>query len=704
MQIYTVVNFEDENTRKLKSGELVKKFEYSEDEVADFVKQTVLWELVKHVEEDHDHDGYGEMSSSEDKIGVIEPENMLLNGSEVVGCVVDNFALLFDGSGEKINFSPYSYNITRMHSVYESGYYMLRKAEGYGTDWNWDEPTSTITVLRTFNAVPLVYSKCATKLILEEGTDIENVKAIRLLKKITQAEIRCDISKITDNMFYGCELLETIDLPDTIQTVEEYAFSGCKNLKEISLPNVIEIKKCAFQYCSNLKFIEGCEKLTVLGSFSFSNCDNLERFYIGPDLEEFHPSSFGNCDSLQYFVVSDKNKNYCSESGVLYNKEKTNLVIFPRASKICEYILPLSVCTLNEKAFECCSNLKKVLLHEKIKKIPSYCFHYCTSLEFVELPDSISEIEEYAFRNCSSLKELSIPSNVKLGRGIFAECKNIEKIELPYDMISIPDNMFKCCKSLKIIEFPDALVEIGTEAFAECCSLETIDIPISVQHVGKEAFYFCSKLSNVTVRNINCELGARSFMGCGSDLIFKYPVGATFIKSIVFGKNTRFDVIDGKRIDCFNGESYEGNFDDSLTGYGMYRFKKGGYYIGDFVEGRFEGKGLRKYGSDCFEGMEVSKYKSGTWYEGEFKNDKFEGKGKVIYTNGETLVGEFREGKTWNAKGIERCKNGTDLSGEWIDGKFTGSGKEYYSDGSWWKGTWKNGKKDVMDCCYPSEK
>ena len=50
--------------------------------------------------------------------------------------------------------------------------------------------------------------------------------------------------------------INNIELPNTIEIIEEAAFMGCRNLKKINFPqNLKGIGRSAFIYCSNLSSV-----------------------------------------------------------------------------------------------------------------------------------------------------------------------------------------------------------------------------------------------------------------------------------------------------------------------------------------------------------------------------------------------------------------------------------------------------------------
>lgn len=114
----------------------------------------------------------------------------------------------------------------------------------------------------------------------------------------------------------------------------------------------------------------------------------------------------------------------------------------------------------------------------------------------------------------------------------------------------------------------------------------------------------------------------------------------------------------------------------SFTGYKKQSFSDGSYYEGDFVNGKFHGKG--KY-----------TWANGTYYEGDFANGDFNGYGKRTYDDGAVYEGEF-ENDMCNGKGKLTYADGDYYEGYFVNGDFNGYGKYIYADGAVYEGEFKN--------------
>lgn len=80
--------------------------------------------------------------------------------------------------------------------------------------------------------------------------------------------------------------LETVNIPDTVETICTYAFDGCSNLESIELPDSLEtICAYAFRNCSSLKTVVIPANVTVVANYAFENCTSLETVIFKTDVE-----------------------------------------------------------------------------------------------------------------------------------------------------------------------------------------------------------------------------------------------------------------------------------------------------------------------------------------------------------------------------------------------------------------------------------
>ena len=122
------------------------------------------------------------------------------------------------------------------------------------------------------------------------------------------------------------------------------------------------------------------------------------------------------------------------------------------------------------------------------------------------------------------------------------------------------------------------------------------------------------------------------------------------------------------------------------------------YYVGDFREGEFNGRGTIIYSdgqvfhgefkNGLKNGYGACFFKNGTKYIGEVKDDLYI-KGTYTYANGDKYVGEWKENKQ-HGQGTLTFDDGSKYVGNYKDGKQHGQGTFTTADGTVYKGIWEN--------------
>ena len=112
-------------------------------------------------------------------------------------------------------------------------------------------------------------------------------------------EIPNNVATIGDYAFQSCSLLETIDL-NNVTSISSYAFSSCVNLHEIDLKNVTTLGIYAFNGCSSFKIIN-TKNISALSLAAFRYCSSLETaiFPDGVNKSEVPQNAFSGCTSLR---------------------------------------------------------------------------------------------------------------------------------------------------------------------------------------------------------------------------------------------------------------------------------------------------------------------------------------------------------------------------------------------------------------------
>ena len=117
-------------------------------------------------------------------------------------------------------------------------------------------------------------------------------------------------------------------------------------------------------------------------------------------------------------------------------------------------ILPASVTTIHEAAFQDCSKLTDINLPAMLQEIPMECFSGCVSLNKIVLPDSITRIRNEAFQRCNGLTELDLPETLReVGSGAFSGCQNLRSVVFNGPLDKVWYSAFAGCTRLKEVVF-----------------------------------------------------------------------------------------------------------------------------------------------------------------------------------------------------------------------------------------------------------
>ena len=178
------------------------------------------------------------------------------------------------------------------------------------------------------------------------------------------------VTSISDGAFSSSELFQII-LPDTVETIGEYAFSGCMALTNIHLPSDLrEIGKAAFFSCSNLQTVTFGKKLETIGEYAFARCKALTELSLPNSLQVIDKHAFEACWSLKTIDM------------------------------------PYSMIDIGEYAFHECTSLTEIIIPQDIQVIRPRTFYMCRSLTQVTIPLSVTNIEYLAFRECRELTDI----------------------------------------------------------------------------------------------------------------------------------------------------------------------------------------------------------------------------------------------------------------------------------------------------------
>lgn len=406
---------------------------------------------------------------------------------------------------------------------------------------------------------------------------------------IKSVTIENGITKIPADLFSHKENIETISIPESVSSIGDNAFFYCLSLKSITVnennlyyatndgvlfdkefitlfyypcgkqnltynvPNTVEeIYNSAFSQNQYINEIYLGDSLVCFPEGSLISCENLKSIHIGKSLSIFEASNFSSCLSVEEITVSEENQSFSSEDGVLFNKDKSELLRYP-PNKQGAYIIPDGVIYVEKSAFHSSQGLTALDTGNTTKVISTFGFHSCKNLKEVTLRESMVTLDRMSFYNCASLNKVDIKEGLlSIGHTAFEYCPSLTEIIIPASVISISDYAFYICNNLENIyvtknnenyidvdgvlysidkteivcypagkkdlafEVPDTVLQINNGAFAHNDYIQEVKLPQKLNYLGEHSFNDCTALESINIPQNIKSINRYTFYACMS--------------------------------------------------------------------------------------------------------------------------------------------------------------------------------------------
>ncbi|MCD7903072.1 MAG: leucine-rich repeat protein [Oscillospiraceae bacterium] len=171
------------------------------------------------------------------------------------------------------------------------------------------------------------------------------------------------------------------------------------------------------------------ERCYSIGKQAFLEC-GIKTITIPGSVTDIGTQAFAYCSQLTEISVSTDNPVYCSVDGVLFDKDKTELLCYPAGKETfsCSYEVPDGVTKIGDCSFQACRILEEVILPDGVTSIGAAAFNYC-SITRMTLPDGVISIGNGAFEACGELTSITIPDSVTFIDDIaFSACDSLTDV------------------------------------------------------------------------------------------------------------------------------------------------------------------------------------------------------------------------------------------------------------------------------------
>lgn len=413
------------------------------------------------------------------------------------------------------------------------------------------------------------------RVVLADSVETIGKSAFRECINLTSVQLPEGLKRVEDETFYGCRVLETIGgastlefvgksafercsilqppaFMSTVTTIGKQAFYGCSAFASLSLDKAKEIGESAFSSCyalSSVTFSSSLEKVgysafastalvvvdlsslsgVTLGSYVFSNCDNLTTVRLPSDADTVPEGFAESCSNLTHFTIDPQvttiGASAFYNSGIESLEIPETLHVIEKMAfagcKLTNVSVPSSIEKIGKSAFACTS-LKEFsgpFLGESRKKTSNGYSHLfgdngqVTRITVTEMQTVKGSVFGGGSR---TLQSVSLPKTTVITSGVFKNFTRLTSVTFGSELATIGKNVFEGCASLAQIDFPASLEKIESGAFRNCTALSDPALPSSLKEIGNEAFKGCTKIKSFVVPDSVEKLGKNIFVNCSS--------------------------------------------------------------------------------------------------------------------------------------------------------------------------------------------
>ena len=317
--------------------------------------------------------------------------------------------------------------------------------------------------------------------------------------------------------YLGCE--NQIILPDKINekdVVEIGSFFINPNVEKIELPqNLKKIDSLAFSssiYCDEFLNMEmGLKEILInedceyIGENAFY-ASNIEEIILPKKLENISPIAFENCIYLKNIYVDNENINFSSKNGVLYNYDRSKIIIYPLGKEEKYYKIDENTLIVGEKSFKNNRNLVEIVLPDNASIIEKFAFQGCAKLLNMDFPQGLISIFENAFDGCKKINSLFLPDSLKnFSPSSIINCDSLTSIKVLNENENLQD-----IDGILYSKDMTSLIAYPSGKFGE------YSLPNTISTIYPYAFYG-SKLTSIVVGSCVQEIGEFAF-ACSKEL------------------------------------------------------------------------------------------------------------------------------------------------------------------------------------------
>lgn len=331
--------------------------------------------------------------------------------------------------------------------------------------------------------------------------------------RMTNPVIGADLTEIKRFTFYRTKNFSSVTIKSGVKTIGFGAFNG-SGMKTLNIPDTVKsIEQAAFCNCSRLTDVYYDNTPAEWNKITINSTGDMNAPLVKAAMH--YTLGKGKCGDDLNWAFTDDGVFTVTGTGAMYDYEYQKTPWWGYRGNIKKLVINSGAASIGNYAFNNCYNLASLSLPATLKSIGKSAFTACAFTSLV-LPSGLASIGQSAFQSCDKLGSVYIPSGVKeISPNVFQSCTALVSVTLPSQLAKIGGSAFYGCSSLKSVAFPSTLTSIGSYAFCNCKALGSVSLPKGFGSVIEEgAFCNCSAMKTASIPGSVRTVKDKAFKGC----------------------------------------------------------------------------------------------------------------------------------------------------------------------------------------------
>ena len=250
-------------------------------------------------------------------------------------------------------------------------------------------------------------------LVIPNTVDSIHNYAFCSCSSLTSVTIPNSVTNIGDFAFFGCDKTTSVTIPNSVTSIGSYAFAYCGSLISVTIPNsVTSIGNGAFQDCRSLASFTIPNNIVRIEEKTFQNCKSLFSITIPKSLKYVYKDAFTDCDALEKVNYLGDIADWCK---IQFADASANPF---QMRKSYNNYYSMTILYLNDQPFD-------GIFPNNVDTISDYAFcgasfDYKYTNQSITIGDNVKYIGNYAFEGSTDLEDVYLPTTPpKLGRNVF---------------------------------------------------------------------------------------------------------------------------------------------------------------------------------------------------------------------------------------------------------------------------------------------